>query len=198
MNDDLFDFSPKHPPEMSQDTGLRYNRERRLKNAPESVRKLHAGEYTKKRGLIKSLFATRASSALAFVILLMVAFITFYKRSSPEKSFSDFNAKLSYTIEAIGSKENPNTQDYQLFASVEIDPKTENLSGENISVIFFALAEKNFVLSHKEVSTIYLGEKQVLTSPLPLTSSIYNLKKITAQIQIADKLITLEQKIKIK
>lgn len=197
MSDDLFDFSQKRPPEDTQDTGLRYNRERRLKNAPESVRKLHAGEYTKKRGLIKSLFATRANSAMAFIIVLMIAFIAFYKKNSPEKNFTDFNAKLLYNVDVINSKEN-DTTDYQLFASVEITPKTQKFSGENISVIFFALAEKNLVLAHKEVSTIYLAEKQVLTSSLPLTSSIHNLKKITAQIQIADKVIILEQKIKIK
>ncbi|HOX48241.1 MAG TPA: hypothetical protein P5165_08035 [Spirochaetia bacterium] len=56
--------------------GLRYSRERRLERASPEVRWLNSRYGAKKPGLLKSLFATRASSLLFLTILgLVVAFL---------------------------------------------------------------------------------------------------------------------------
>ena len=194
MNDDLFDFSQKRPDPKTQKTELRYNREERLKRAPENVKKLHAGEYTKRKGFIKMLFASPASSMLAVAIMLILGFLAVYSKYSPKKNYQDFSLELSssFTDANDGQK---NKSPLQLFTSVTVTPKTENLSGETITVLFFALGDHDVVLAHAEVASIYLGETLTLSVPFELSVNRKRVKKIKAQIQISEKIIVLEKKL---
>lgn len=50
-----------------ENIGMRYSREKRLENAPESVRKLHDPDFTKRQGILQSLISTKGSRAVFFV-----------------------------------------------------------------------------------------------------------------------------------
>lgn len=199
MKDDLFDFSRKRAEPNEQKITLRYNRERRLNNASETVRKLYSGEYTKRRGLIGALFSTPASSLLALAIILMIPFIIFYKNKASSKKLKDFNLRLEYKIEEISDdaseKSNEERVD-KMFAQVAIEAKSKNYSGENIKVIFFVLGENNIVLTYAQTETIYLAENLILSSPLHLNIGKQNIKAIKAQVEIAGNIFVLNKKIK--
>lgn len=194
MNDDLFDFSQKHPDPETEKPKLRYNREERLKHAPENVKKLHAGEYTKKRGLIKALFVSPGSSGLALIIVLMLAFIAIYSRYTSIKNYKDFSAELACSRdEKKSTAQDGNAA--QIFASVTITPKTQNFSDETVTVLFFAVGKNDIVLSHTQVASVYLAEPLALSSVLEITGNIADVKKIKAQIQLAEKIMILEKKL---
>ena len=194
MNDDLFDFSQKHPDPETEKPKLRYNREERLKHAPENVKKLHAGEYTKKRGFIKALFVSPGSSGLALIIVLMLAFIAIYSRYTSIKNYKDFSAELACSRdEKKSTAQDDNAA--QIFTSVTITPKTQNFSDETVTVLFFAVGKNDIVLSHTQVASVYLAEPLTLSSVLEITGNIADVKKIKAQIQLAEKIMILEKKL---
>ncbi|WP_029410047.1 hypothetical protein [Treponema pedis] len=69
MSDDLFEQRENTP----QIPFTRYKREERLKNASEKVRQLHNPDFIKRKGLIKSLTATRGLKFIFFAIIIFAA-----------------------------------------------------------------------------------------------------------------------------
>lgn len=190
MSDDLFDFGREKNNSETEKIQLRYNRAERLKNSPESVQKLHAGEYTKKIGLIKAFFATPASALLALAIIVMIPFIIFYKKNASTQNLDDLKITLDFTIETTLNKGQNNQQ---IFATVTIEPQTTEYIGENINCMFFVVGKHDIVLASAKVETVYLGEKLILSSPINVQKDLDKIKALKAQLEIADKFFILKK-----
>lgn len=196
MEDDLFDFSEKpfvYSNEQKEKITTRYSREKRLRNAPENVRKMHDGVYTKRPGLIGALFASKANAMLAILILLMMVFMFFYGKIRDTKELENFKLIMSVEFNSENSLE-----DNTIFVNVTIKPKTKDFYGEEIKLMFFAFDENDAVLGYKTLSSVYLAEEQILSSRLQLRAPVKNLKKVKAQVELSEKIYVLEKKIRIK
>lgn len=188
-DDALFDFQrTRGEPKIE----LRYNRAERLEHAPENVQKLHRGEYTKKMGLVKRLFSTPALSMLAVVILLMLAFLAFYQREKP--TLTDFAVHLSCTF-SEQSQAKSLASHSTAFVALEITPKTENLNGEEITILFLALDKNDIILNYEKVSAIYMAEPLTLHAALQIPSAQDAVKAISAQIQINEQTMLIRKKL---
>jgi hypothetical protein len=126
--------------------------------------------------------------------MLILGFLAVYSKYSPKKNYQDFSLELLASF-TNADEVQKNKSPLQLFTSVTVTPKTENLSGETITVLFFALGEHDVVLAHAEVASIYLGETLTLSVPFELSVNRKSVKKIKAQIQISEKIIVLEKKL---
>lgn len=183
MSDDLFDYDRnKADPTIE----LRYNRERRLKNAPESVQKLHRGEYTKKPGLVRALFSTPASGFLALAILLMLPFIGYTKLQAKKSMAATEDFSMSLNASAISET--------QVSAFVTIEPKTDKEYSEPVSVTFYLLTADDIIIGESTVQTVYVSS--LLTIPTVITAKSDAIKKIKAQVTVNETIFGLQQNLK--
>lgn len=143
-------------------------------------------------GLVKRLFSTPALSMLAVVILLMLAFLAFYQREKP--TLTDFAVHLSCTF-SEQSQENSLASHSTAFVALEITPKTENLNGEEITILFLALDKNDIILNYEKVSAIYMAEPLTLHAALQIPSAQDAVKAISAQIQINEQTMLIRKKL---
>lgn len=194
--DSMFDFSREAPKAGSEPLHLRYNRAERLKRAPDMVKNLHEGKYTTKPGFVKSLFTTPASALLALAIIIMIPLIVFLKKNNAQAVSKDFDFQLDCKIEkfhADAAQNDAEETNGTLFAQLTIEPKSYKYSNEAVRCMFFVLGAQDIVLKYSQVESMYLGEKLVLSSPIPLRQSPETVKAIKAQVEIADTIFVLKK-----
>lgn len=180
MPDDLFESREKIP----QETFMRYNREKRLQNASEKVKQLHDPDFIKRKGLIKSLTATRGLRYVFFSIVVLAAFgfvLSFFT--------SDKNTGRIFGIK---TELHSFVYDGKVLANIKLAQKENVDIHEPVKVMFtFFDGSKNKIKSVVSES-VYTGAELRFSSEDETGTA----KKIQADILIKNKILSLTQKVK--
>lgn len=131
-----------------------YDRERRVQNGPEIVRKMYAGETdAPKKGLIKIFFSTRGSKIIFFTMILMILVIFSTVFISPDPA-SITMGSLNARIAAFAYDEHIYITITCTEKEVLIDPITLDMSIEGLN------GEKK-VVEQKKITEIYTGNEKM-------------------------------------
>lgn len=180
MSDDLFETREKNP----QETFTRYNREERLKNASKKVRQLHDPDFIKRKGLIKSLTATRGSRYVFFIIIIFIVlnFGLFFLTADKNKGMIfEIRAELQNFV-----------YDGKILANVTLEQKENMELAETVKIQFTFFDKNNNKIKSFLSESIYTGAELRFFAE----DETGNAKKIQADILIKNKFLSLTQKVK--
>lgn len=181
MNDDIFVEIADSYKDYSDTIELRYNRERRLENAPESVKLLHSPDYIKKQSLFASLWTNKGHRFIFIAILILatlnISFFFYYYNSSSGK------------IEGI--KVQMETFEYNDDLLVNVVFNESKTSQKDIKVYTRGLNAEGYETSFAERGGIYIGAKLVLHFKIENK----DVKKVETIIMIDKKVLTLSKKV---
>lgn len=181
MNDDIFVEIYESYNDDNNSFELRYNRERRLENAPEGVKLLHSSDYIKKQSFFASIWSNKGHRFI-FIAILILAFINlsffFYYYGSSNGKIDGIKVEMEtfqygddVLINVIFNEGKMQEKDIKVYA------KSFNAKGEEIHVA--------------QTQGIYIGAKLVLH--LKLENKDVN--KVETIIFVNKKVLTLSKKI---
>lgn len=135
------------------DIVFHYNRERRLENAPESVRKAHEQGPLQRPGLIRGLTATPGLRSIFFVIVLLSIIII---------GLTLFGTPQGYaTIGTVPVRLKAFHFDEQVYVTLTC-MESETETPVPIRAVLDVLDENGNIVDSRELSGVYAGEKLVL------------------------------------
>ena len=157
-----------------QDFHFYYNREERLKNAPQSVRDFYDGKMAPKKGLFKVLVSTPANKFLFLSIIVFVAVIFI---------FNFFNNRNASSFCGTECELTAFSYDEDIYASLKFEELNKILKSESISlpvkVLFQAYDSSGLVSNKSEVSDIYTGQELFIRTKFP----DYDIIKVVATVE---------------
>ncbi len=166
-----------------------YNREERIKNAPELVKKYYDGELLQKRGLFRVLVATRANRMMLFVLVvcfILVGFIGFF---GPKKS--------ERTVQGVEFNLSAFSFDDSVYASIRCDEPVRKFLGDYegksipiVAAVSFIDADSQ-VLFSETVSENYLGNQIFLRTSV----TDYDIVKVCADFAFSGENVHLESSV---
>ena len=176
MSDDLFVEINESYNENNNSFELRYNRERRLENAPEGVKLLHSPDYIKRQSFFASIWSNKGHRFIFIAIIILASlnlslFFYYYSSSSGKidgikVEMETFQYDEDVLINVIFSEGKPEEKDLKVYA------KSFNAKGEEIGlaqtqgIYIGAKLILHLKLENKDVEkveTIILANKKVLT-----------------------------------
>jgi len=164
---------------------LRYDREERLKRAPEAVRQMYAPDYIKRMSLFKSLTATRSSRSLLFAIIAVFA-LTF-------ASFLLKTDRQAGKIHGIPVKLEWLSQQDRLYVNVSFSAIPQNDTDTlPAAVRINALNRETERQETKTVEVIYIGS----ALSVPAHFSAHTFTQLEAVILAGGKTLTLRCSLK--
>lgn len=162
-----------------------YNREERIRNAPDLVKQYYAGELKRPRGLFRVLVSNKANKTLLFVLVvcfILVGFIGFF---GPKKNESAVSG-VSFNLLAF-------SYDDTVYASLkfsEPDKKNRENYSENIplKVRFSFFDADNMCIVFDEVNGSYNGKEVFLRT----SCRDYDIFNVTAEFDFCDEEVKLQ------
>ena len=159
--------------EGSQELHFFYNREERLKKAPQIVQDYYSGKFSVKRGFFKVLVGNKGNRFLLISLVLFIAFVW---------AFTFFSNRNYTVIDSIVCELKAFSYEEEVFVSLELKEskeKTEEL--KNVKVIFNAI-ESSGVISQtsSEFLESYSGVKQFIRTKF----NDYDIIKVVACVTI--------------
>lgn len=163
---------------------FRYNRDRRLENAPEIVRETYRRGYTPNKGFIKGLTANAGMRSVFFAILLLSAVIV---------GVSLFGTAPD-TVNLSGVKVRSKAFLYgdSVFVTIALEPVSEALPQDDsapvpVNAVIDGLGSSGEVLASQEVGGIYAG------APLNVRAALrdYELDKIRVRLRFGESVAEL-------
>ena len=164
---------------------LRYDRNERLKRAPESVRQMYEPDYIKRIGLLKSLIAARSSRSVLFAIVAVFALTSM--------SFLFKTDRQSGKIQGVPVKLEYLTQQEYLYVNISFGV-TER-SDDYALPLTIRITAVNRDTEQKETKTvdvIYIGS--ALSVPVQFPAHTY--KQLEAVILTDGKALSLQSSVK--
>lgn len=163
-----------------------YNREERLKNAPQNVRDLYEGKMNPKKGLFKVIFQSSGNRFMFFSIIVFAAVIWIYSffSSRGEKEFLGTECSLeafSYADEIYATFEMKALQNGRKSDSIQIP----------VSVVFYVYDSSGIVADKKEENDLYTGEELFIRTKF----HDYDIIKIVASVSAGTEAKDFEVKI---
>ncbi len=202
--DDLFE-------ERSGDVGngeifTRYSREERLKNAPPEVQQLHDSDFIPKRGLIRSLTATKGLKFVFFVIVLLAVLnLGFFLLHGDKDSGSLHKVKVelsTFVFEGtpLANLKMDANKDFQkkLKAGQNSEGKKDSSSDGNVEAVG-DVVKVQFSFFDKDKNKLFHTIKTAIYNGTELTLSARDetkkAKSVQVNILMKEKLLTLTKKI---
>lgn len=164
---------------------LRYDRNERLKRAPESVRRMYEPDYIKRLGIIKGLMSTRTTRSLLFSIIAVFAltFLSFLLK--PDRQTGKING-IPVKLEWLSQKD-------LLYVNIVFDATAQSeIDTLPVTVSVNALNSETKQQENKIVDAIYLGN----TLSIPIQFSAQTFTQLEAIIRIDKKTLTLHSTLK--
>ncbi|WP_294430221.1 hypothetical protein [uncultured Treponema sp.] len=166
-----------------------YNREERLKHAPEIVQDYYSGKFHPyKGGLFKSLVNTRANRLLFVTIIFAFGIILFVNYFGPQKS--------SGSLAGVDVKLSAFSYEDSVYASLKLDKASKKKlagfkDGVPVSATFSAHDKEGVVVQEVKVLGKYEGKELFLRT----TFSDYDIISIDAVCSMLDSFSSLETQI---
>ena len=136
-----------------------YNREKRLERAPENVKRAYREGYTPNRGFIRGLTANAGLKSILFVIIVLVALITFLTVTG---------IAGAVPVGGISMRAKAFLFEDKVFVTLtcEANPKHAGLPIPINATVRMFDRDKN-VLDEREITGIYTGKQILLRTVLP-------------------------------
>ena len=181
MQDDLF-VEIDESYQNNSNIELRYNRERRLENAPDSVKLLHLPNYIKRQSFFSSIWSNKGHRFIFIAILILV----FLNLSLFFYYYSSSSGKIA------GIKVEMETFEYNndTLVNVVFNAK-EDKNQKNIRVYIKGLSSKGEEIYFAERNGIYIGAKLILHFKIENK----NIKKVETIILVDEKVLSLSKSI---
>ena len=151
MQDEIYTDNPSE-----SELNFRYNREERLKNAPETVRKYYAGELpTAPKGFFKALVHTKSSRftfmALILVIALFVALFFFGPKANQNNM-----QNTDFTLSAFSFEE-------KIYVSIKVQSQSNAKEIQLPLKAKFSMLDKDKQLvNQEEIETVILQKEEFI------------------------------------
>lgn len=136
---------------------FRYNREERLKNAPQIVRDYYDGKNRPVRGF-KVLWVNKSNRFILLSLVFFIAFVWIYTAINNTRNYANIDGTI-LELKAFSFQEN-------IYTSVTISSKTADEKSNPVTVTceFFFINNDNQVIEKKQFSTEYkYGESSLAT-----------------------------------
>lgn len=153
-----------------------YNREERLKHAPQNVRDFYNGTGGRPvKGLFRVLIATKSNRFILIAVGLFAAFVWFYSAFSERNSASVAGASVSLSAFSY--------EDF-VYASLKLTP----IKGKEpdrplpVTVVFSAVDNTGAVNAEQSVTELYEGREAFIRTKL----SDYDIIRIDAALSVQD------------
>ena len=138
---------------------FRYNREERLKNAPQIVRDAYDGKLKPVRG-IKIFWVYKSNRFILLALVLFIAFVWIYTALNNTRSNAVING-TSFDLTAFAYEE-------EIYTSLTINNKTadENSAPQKITAEFRFIDVDNQLVEKRELSLVYSHGEQSLATKM--------------------------------
>ena len=161
---------------------LRYNRERRLENAPETVKLLHSPDYIKRQSFFASIWTNKGHRFIFMAILILVLLnlsLFFYYYSSSSGKINGIQVEME-TFQYNGD----------VLLNV-VFSESKNTSQKDVEVYTRAFNAKGEEVSFDEARGIYIGVKLILHFKMENNG----IKKLETTVLIDKKVLTLSKRV---
>jgi hypothetical protein len=175
---------PNDKPEIYEDgkkpVVFHYNRERRIKEAPQIVKDYYSGKLEPPKGFIKVLIATPARKMLFFSIIalcIVIAFLSYTMDTDSEGAVSDIQMALS----AFSFEET-------VYISIQLKENSRFSGTKTVLARLSVINADNQVLETRELVKNYTGSEDFLRT----TITDYDILRVEAVISTQDAEVTLK------
>ena len=155
---------------------FRYNREERLKNAPQIVRDAYDGKMKPIRGF-KVLWVNKSNRYILLSLIIFIGFVWVFTAVSSTKSYAKIN-NIAFELSAFSFQD-------EVYVTLKINDKNANEKSPPVKVtveVFFINNDKQ-IIEKKELSLVYRdGEKTLATK-----AGDYDIIRVDAIIQADNK-----------
>lgn len=155
---DIFPDAKEGKPDGAQPLHFYYNREERLKNAPQSVRDYYEGKMQPVRGF-KVLFA-KQNRYILIALILFVAFTWMYTGFNKTRNYAKIQ-NLTFELQAF-------RYDGEIFTNIKVYDKKGKKVEKPVPVnahVYFVNVD-NQVFEKKELSLLYEGQEDYLRTKI--------------------------------
>lgn len=163
---------------------FRYNRENRLKNAPDSVKDFYNGNMKlPPKGLFKVLFYTKTSRTMLVVLFFVVGVMMFISMFSNKTNIGKIS-NIKIELRGILLEDS-------IYTSVhfpQIDDKTPN----SVEILFSAIDSNDTIINEEEIYAIYSGDDSYFRTFF----NDYDIITVKATIKYNNETIELKDSIK--
>ena len=136
---------------------FRYNREERLKHAPQIVRDAYDGKLTPVRGF-KILWVNKSNRYILLSLIVFIAFVWIFTTVTNTKSYAKIN-DIAFEITAFSFQE-------EVYVTLKINDKKADEKSPPVKVeaeVFFINAD-NQIIGKNELSMVYRDGEQTLAT----------------------------------
>ena len=155
---------------------FRYNREERLKNAPQIVRDAYDGKMNPIRGF-KVLWVNKSNRYILLSLVIFIGFVWVFTAISGTRSYAKIN-NIAFEISAFSFQE-------EVYVTLKVNDKKADEKSAPVKVdaeVFF-INNDNQIVDKKELSLVYRdGEKTLATK-----TGDYDIIRVDAIIDAANK-----------
>lgn len=155
---------------------FRYNREERLKHAPQIVRDAYDGKLTPVRGF-KILWVNKSNRYILLSLIVFIAFVWIFTAVSGTRSYAKIN-NIAFEISAFSFQE-------EVYVTLKINDKKADEKSAPVKVdaeVFF-INNDNQIVEKKELSVVYANGEETLATK----ARDYDIIRVDAIIDAADK-----------
>ena len=155
---------------------FRYNREERLRNAPQIVRDAYEGKMNPVRGF-KILWVNKSNRYILLSLIIFVGFVWVFTTISSTKSYAKIN-NIAFEISAFSFQD-------EVYVTLKVNDKSADEKSAPVKVeteIFF-INNDNQIIEKKELSLVYGSGEQTLATK----ARDYDIIRVDAIINAADK-----------
>lgn len=171
---DIFPEATEGKPDGAQPLHFYYNREERLKNAPQSVRDYYEGKMQPVRGF-KVLFA-KQNRYILIALILFVAFTWMYTGFNKTRNYAKIQ-NLTFELQAF-------RYDGEIFTNIKVYDKKSKKVDKPVSIdaeVFFVNTD-NQVFEQKQITGTYNGQEEYLRTKI----TDYDIIRVDVIINVAD------------
>ena len=155
---------------------FRYNREERLKHAPQIVRDAYEGKLKPVRG-IKIFWVNKANRFILLSLIIFIAFVWIFTAVSSTKSYAKIN-NITFELSAFSFQD-------EVYVSLKVNDKAANDKSPPVKIVteVFFINNDNQIIEKKELSLVYRDGEQTLTTK----AGDYDIIRVDAIIQADNK-----------
>ncbi|MBO7582551.1 MAG: hypothetical protein J6T20_02025 [Treponema sp.] len=155
---------------------FRYNREERLRNAPQIVRDAYEGKMNPVRGF-KVLWVNKSNRYILLSLIIFIGFVWVFTAISNTKSYAKIN-NIAFEINAFSFQD-------EVYVTLKVNDKKADEKSAPVKVdaeVFF-INNDNQIIEKKELSLVYgYGEQTLATK-----TRDYDIIRVDAIIDAANK-----------
>lgn len=155
---------------------FRYNREERLKNAPQIVRDAYEGKLQPVRGF-KVLWVNKSNRYILLSLIVFIGFVWVFTAINNTRSYAEING-TGFDITAFAFQE-------EIYAGIKVKNKNADEKSAPVKVeaqVFFINTD-NQIVEKRELSLVYSYGEQTLATKM----TDYDIMRVDAIISVAGK-----------